>query len=469
MISRASFAALLVGLLVSTAQNSAMAEDLPLYDVDGETIRLPPIPGLDIQSEHVSKILYLNRCADGCIITPGPNDARFNTSRIVAGTSQITPWRHGDTSWALLVDCVKEMYAPYDVEVTDVDPGPNIFHHEAIVAGRYQEIGREEPAGGVAPSQCNPANNVISFTFANGYGNDPINICHTVGQESAHSYGLEHAMDCSDPMTYLSPCGRQFFRNRTTPCGEFEALDQCQCGGTAQNSHNWLISVLGENPVALAGPNIDIQLPTESTTINNGFKVAATASHVRGIGIVELLLNGTSYGTQQSNGDPNAAYWFDTPADLPDGIIDVEIRATNDIGTEASAMITVQKGSPCTSAATCYPGQSCDQGRCISPQAMGELGDPCTADSQCVDNTCAVIGDEGYCSELCFPTSTENTCEDGYECRATNGSSGLCWPVAESGGCGCSSTRGTNPLGASLLLLLICAFPWLWRRRNRSF
>lgn len=443
-------AAALTSLLFAT---NAQAEDRPLLTDHGETVRLPPIPGVDIQSDHVSKILFLNRCAGGCTITSGANDARINSSTIVDGTSQVSAWGHGDSSWNVLVDCVKELYAPYDVEVTDVDPGSNIFHHEAIVAGYYNEIGYERPIGGVAPSQCSPANNVISFTFANGYGNNPIRICHTVGQETAHSYGLEHAFDCSDPMTYLPTCGRQFFRDATTPCGEFQALDNCNCGGSAQNSHRWLRTVLGESPTMIAGPDIQFQLPAEST-VTDGFKVAATATHIRGIDIVELFLNGTSYGEQEAHPRQSAdsAYWFDTPVDLADGIIDIEFRATNDIGTESVSLLTVQKGAPCSSEASCNEGQSCEEGRCKYPPANGQLGDECVSGATCESGVCPLQGETGYCSQGCFPTPTENTCPDGFRCLEVGPSSGVCWAKEDSGGCSQSSEGGT-PLGALFILL----------------
>ncbi len=449
------------------ATQSAQAEERPLISDGGETIRLPPIPGVDIQADHVSKILFLNRCAAGCTMTPGPNDARINSSTIVNGISQVAPWAHGDNSWEVLVDCVKELYAPYDVQVTDVDPGNNIFHHEAIVAGEYTDIGYETPIGGVAPSQCSPINNVISFTFANGYGNNPIGICHTVGQETAHSYGLEHAFDCSDPMTYLQSCGRQFFRDATTPCGEFSELANCNCGGSAQNSHRWLRTVLGENPMMVAGPTVTFQLPN-AETVTSGFKVAATATHIRGVGVVELFLNGTSYGEQEAHPRQSAdsAYWFDTPEDLADGIIDIDIRATTDIGTETIERFTVQKGAPCTSEASCQSGQSCEEGRCKFPPANGILGDSCSSGATCASGLCPKQGDVGFCSQGCFPTTTENTCPDSFECLGLSANDGVCWPKSDSGGCGCQSGGSGSGLG-SLFLVLFAGIA-LRRRRSHS-
>ena len=437
-----------------------------------------PEPGSDVRmwlpaqanaNDHVSKLLFLNRCVGDCIVTPGANDARFNTSSIVNGTSSITEFRHDDETWNAVVQCVKEVYAPYDVQVTDVDPGDSTFHHESIVAGVYTEIGYEQPAGGVAPFACEPVNNVISFAFANGYPADPFQICMVIAQESAHSYGLDHAFDCSDPMTYLPACGRQFFRDRNTPCGELEQFDQCRCGGSAQNSHRWLQMVLGNNPVPVSGPEVSILQPAPDSKVSNKFAVASRALDMRGVGHVDYYLNGTLYGTREGHDASSATnpYWYEVPADLADGIIDIEVRAYNDIEAETTAQITVTKGEPCETPTDCNDGQNCDNGRCLWPVPTGQLGDACTNAMECVSGLCPRAGEEAYCSQDCFPTPTENTCPDGFQCIDRGGNQGICWPEVESGSCGCTSAgsdRQALGLGA-------CAIALLWfgrRRRSRT-
>lgn len=465
MSIRLLFFALLSPFLLSAG--SAVADVNTRVDESGLSVRVPPRPGFDILSEHVSKILFLNRCEGGCTITPGANDARLNTSRIVSQSSLVAEWRYSDESWQELVACVKELYAPYDIEITDVDPGGNVFHHEAIVAGSYEQIGYPTPVGGLAPSQCMPANNVISFTFANTYGDNPIAICHTVGQETAHSYGLEHARDCSDPMTYMPTCSRQFFRDRTTRCGEYEDLAQCQCGGSAQNSHRWLTSVLGESPEALDGPVMGLQYPADGDSVEAGFRVSTTVTHVRGIDSVELFLNNSSYGKLDGHSLDlaGAPYVFEAPSDLSDGIIDVEIRGQNDIGTETVVRLTVQKGQACIDKNSCQEGQSCEDGRCFFPPASGELGDSCVSGEECVSGLCPMDTERGVCSVSCFATPTEETCPSGYTCIAQNASDGVCWPAEQPTGCGCQS-GGQQGMLTSLLLLI--ALAGLRRRRASS-
>jgi len=60
-------------------------------------------------------------------------------------------------------------------------------------------------------------------------------------------------------------------------------------------------------------------------------------------------------------------------------VIDIVVKAFDDIEIEGdSAMVTVTKGAPCASAATCLDGQKCDAGKCYWDPPAGETGDACT-------------------------------------------------------------------------------------------
>lgn len=461
-------AAMTVAMVVAGSPDEA--------DAAPPELREPPVLTAEQADNHITRLIYLERCKGGCTLTDAPapqTDARYNISYIlnnadgemVGGPRTVPEWRHGDAAWDELVQCVKDLYAPYDVVVTDVDPGENTFHHKAIVAGAVEDIGYAN-AGGVAPSICRLNNNAISFTFANDYPNQPIRICEIVGQETAHSFGLEHAYDCSDPMTYLPRCGRQFFRDATTRCGEFAEEDECVCGGSAQNSHRWLLTVLGENPVPVPGPDVEILSPAGNAMVNDGFLVSVTASHMRGIGRVELWINGTQY--QTIDGWPwdqaSRRYDFNAPS-LPDGIMDVQIKAYNDIGSESTKTVTVTKGAPCQTADTCVAGQQCQDGRCFFPAATGELGDECTNDMQCISGLCPDNGGERRCSQFCFPTNLENTCpSDDLECLPIDSTNGICWPTSGGGGGCAASTGGSAP---TFVIMLVGMLLVTRRRRCR--
>src|SRR5262249_49841641 len=199
----------------------------------------------------VSRVLFLNRCAGGCVIHSGGNDARTQTSAIPvgAGPFNVSAYAWGDAEWAQVVKCMQEVYSPFNVMVTDVQPTSGSWH-EALIAGDPSEVGLDAGILGIAPlaGDCSAQDNVISFTFANHHSpTDRVNnVCWTASQESAHAYGLDHEymfMDgyngnsaCNDPMTYRVDCGgEKFFRNHAAVCGEFTARN-CRCGAT-QNAH----------------------------------------------------------------------------------------------------------------------------------------------------------------------------------------------------------------------------------------
>ncbi len=423
--------------------------------VDEFGTRLVPEVGVTHAEGDVSRILFMNRCPGGCVVQPGPNSARANTSAIIGDTIQLSEFQYGDAAWQQVVACVKELYRPYDVEVTDVDPGGDVPHHEAIVAGTNLEAGFGDGILGVSPAECSPTNNNISFTFSNAAGNNPLYICSVVGQESAHSYGLEHSLNCADPMTYLPSCGRQFFRTGIVPCGEYAERD-CVCGGTGQDVHGWLLSVMGPNPTPMPGPELSIIFPAEGATVENGFATHAEAGDLRGVGRVEYWLNGTKYDEREGNGGSNSSnYSFTAPGNLPDSIIDIEIKAYDDIGNESVDTITVTKGGPCTSADTCNAGQLCEEGRCVTPPPTGAVGDVCERGTECVSGMCVQVGDEKRCSEDCYPLDPR--CESGFECLAIDNNNGVCWPAADDGGgdCGCEvGSSGSGKRNRALLPLL---------------
>lgn len=411
----------------------------------------------------ISNILYVNRCVGNCLLTPGENDARANTTSVVEEAASITEFNLGDEVFGQVVDCLRDVYSPYNVEIVTEDPGEDTLHHEAILAGSPGEIGRPANVGGLAPASCRPLNNVISFSFANSLGPNVEQLCWTVAQESAHSFGLpNHVYDCLDPMTYLEgPCGRKYFRNRAFECGEFEPTS-CVCGVNAQNSHLELINTFGEGTPP-PPPEVTLVYPDPDITVEDGFSIFFTANDPRLIDHADVYLNGTKYATVPGHDYEDRTQTYDTDApELPDGYIDIEIRAYNEISGEAGvATATVLKGDPCSSADDCFEFQECEEGRCRFPEAVGELGDRCPYDGYCAAGPCIQAGDERRCSQTCN-ASVADACPGGFDCLDP----GYCWP--QDGGCGAAAGgRGWDGHLPLLLLSLFAASAITLRGRRR--
>ncbi|MGE0548318.1 MAG: hypothetical protein AB7O24_21340 [Kofleriaceae bacterium] len=471
----AAFALVLGWCAVAAADQSPVAPQL-------ETVIVPP----DAVKHETAKVLYLNRCKGGCTIKKsGINDARTHSSTIPVGDQTdfaMTEFEWGDDEWDQIVQCVKEVYSPYAVMITDQQPVPGVLYNEAIIAGSDHEIGRQ--AGGIAPmtGDCNPYSYIISFTFANDYPNPDdrvFRLCAVAAQESGHSYGLDHTYSfsdgssgCKDPMTYRNDCGGQkFFRNDLATCGEFSPR-QCSCGAN-QNAHLKLTAVLGAQTPITAPPVAMLTSPANGATIANEASVIVIARAQRGVDDVELWLNdykwtsvrGVAFGPA---GQPEASYILKLPPQVPDGVIDLVVKVKDDIDvTTETAPITVTKGAPCTSSASCALGQVCDaRGRCLWEPAVGELGAECTFPQYCLSGMCEGTDETKVCTVPCVP-GVADSCPDGMYCLEEGA---VCWPGSanEDPESCCSASRSVPSyavLTAAVLGLL--GFRGLGRGRRR--
>src|SRR5882672_1444588 len=236
--------AMRAALLAASLVVSASASAAPFRDV----VVQPPKHAANgpVRFAQVSHVIYLNPCLpNGCTVLPGFDDSRTDHSSIPQSQAPLAAYPWGSGRWNTLVQCVKHMYAPYDGQVTDVDPG-TAPHFELMVGGRSTDVGIQG-AGGVAPfipCQGELQDNVISFVFAQETQNLDF-LCWASAQETSHVFCLDHEMNAKDPMTYLSPPIKKVgFMNEASNCGEYQPRD-CWCGGTQQNSAQFLSDLLG--------------------------------------------------------------------------------------------------------------------------------------------------------------------------------------------------------------------------------
>ena len=102
--------------------------------------------GLQPQAHALGiKYLYINRCLGGCQIKVGGDDARVHATMATddpPGTMYtLSPFAHGDDAWAEVMQCLREVYSPYDVIVTDEPPPAGMPYNEGIAAGTQRELG----------------------------------------------------------------------------------------------------------------------------------------------------------------------------------------------------------------------------------------------------------------------------------------------------------------------------------------
>jgi MYXO-CTERM domain-containing protein len=301
-------------------------------------------------------------------------------------------------------------------------------------------------------------------------------MCWTAAQETAHALGLDHeymfsdgTSACNDPMTYRFDCGGQkFFRNKPASCGE-DAVRPCRCGGS-QNSHLKIKNVFGDGVSLIPPPTCSIVTPMGGT-ITNGQIVAASAGSKRGVAKAELWLNNYKWAEKPGaaflgNGQPNpSTYSIMLPAGVPDGVIDVTVKAYDDLGLMTpSQTVTVTKGAPCVDASKCAKGQKCEAGKCFWDAPTGALGDTCEYPQFCTSGICTETSDGAFCSQDCI-VGVADSCPSGFECVQTGGQNGQCL-VASEGGC-CSIGNDSRAVWLHLGLSALVLGLVVRRRRNR--
>jgi hypothetical protein len=424
------------------------------------------------------RVLFLDRCANGCTVMNNGNDATTDSSTIPTATAMLSAFAFGDSDWAGVLKCVQDVYSAYDIQVVDVKPDAATLYNKTFVAGLPSQIGQTADVLGIAPlaMNCSVLSNNVAFAFANQHTpTDRVNnICWTVAQESAHMYGLDHeyqftdgASACNDPMTYRNDCGgEKFFRDRAGQCGE-NAVRDCKCSRPSQNSDAILLDIFGPGTPTSTPPVVSIVVPAAGgISVTNGFVVQAMAGAQRGVEAVQLVLNGHAWLTAPGTGfgmegQPTIVYAMQFPPTVPDGVIDIQVRGLDDLGVATlSPVVTVQKGAPCADASMCLTGQTCGSGKCAWAAPTAETGSTCSYNEFCVSNTCI----NGTCEQPCNPSSTSvrTGCPATTVCGASAGAN-ICMPDTGGGGGCCSSSRG----GAAQAALGMFGLAMLLRRRRR--
>ncbi|MGE0869125.1 MAG: Ig-like domain-containing protein [Kofleriaceae bacterium] len=443
---------------VANADVPQRGRPLPTYKIIDPG--LPTIDGDGVSAAAISNIIYLNNCKpNGCAVFPGPENSATGSSGIPEQQSIVTPFAYDDTVWNLVVECVRETYSPFGVNVVTERPASGSYHM-AIVAGRPGDVQMQNGVGGVAPFSCGYINNSISYSFANIYGGDVDEICWTVAQETAHSWGLDHKYDNRDPMTYLqSGPSRKTFQNSDGPCGTFSATG-CQCGGNTMNSYQEILATFGSSTPT--PPTVKITAPKDGDKVNQGFTVQADIKDDLSPSKAELRIDGVLIGTLNYI-QPNQSWLWAAPPSLSQGVHTLKVTGYDVGQSPTDATIKVTIGEACGSPSDCpLDTDTCVDGRCAPGSgAQGGLGSTCANNTECASSQCA--GDSSgnnYCVEAC--DVDEDGCPSGFSCIEA-GSQGVCWPGGDDGG-GCTTQgdpRGILLFGIGFAVILVA------RRRKR--
>jgi len=429
--------------------------------------------------------LYLNRCASGCLVTQAAKSNSINnTWPIPVSSGTLSAFPFGDAAWQQVVDCVKDTFSPYNIRITDVNPG-SVNHFEIMIAGLSTELGMSPDYGGVAPGGCTTSymDNALVFDFAKVWSRGATtcdaacieDICSTAAQEIGHVWkSMDHVIIAADPMTYYPYDGRRYFNNIAAQCGSDctsgrapntgEVCDgpdgqnhSCRCTHLeTQNSYDVITSLFGAG-TNVTPPTATFLTPKPGASVQPGFAIGVDATDDSGkISRIDVTLDGQAVGTGAMK-----PWNFTAPASLGVGAHQLQATAYDIYGTPGNASVDVFVGGPCEDSSDCTrPEDVCVADHCVGgPSVAGGLGTTCSIATDCFSNMCAFDGSMGYCVESCMP----GQCPDGFGCLDTGGGQMVCWPGADEGGCGCSSSgRG----GPAALLLVLGVMALTWRRKR---
>jgi MYXO-CTERM domain-containing protein len=430
----------LLGVAVGLTLAASVAAPSPAAAARGERIfvrvDLPqtiPNPEPGVAFAPPSRLLFVNWCDGNCVIQSGGEDSRTNMSSIISGTRTLTQFAGTAEVRAQILACVRTAYARFNIQVTDRDPG-NVPHWETMAAGLPREVGFPSGVAGVSPFSCGLIPNAITYNFLNLSPNDVLDNCWTIAQESAHAFGLSHEFDGRDYMTYNpTPQAKSFVDENlcigTQGC--CQPAQECQCGGTMQNSFQQILALFG--PASASPPTIRIDKPRNNQGVDGAFEIGVTASDATGIDKVDILIDGMPYTSLMSS-----PYTATGPATLAAGrhvLTAVEIDSTSAVAAAASVDFAV---------------------------GLADLGEDCSDSASCASGQCAVKGGDQFCSEPCDLAA--DTCPDGFSCLSNGAGGGLCWPLGPGClGCSTDSNDPTLPIGFGLFVAAVVV-----RRRRRA-
>lgn len=269
---------------------------------------------------------------DGATLTSGQDSAQNNVTQIAECAGEFAPYGAGEKR-AAVMQATRADWAPYNMDIVDVRPA----------AGEYtmNMTGPTNPFGGgvlgIAPVDCGNFQTHSNITYAfhsADDGFDAATTATTIGQEIAHSYGLEHVDEPADILNPFNAGGDPSFVDTCLPitggalCSD-QHFQHCP-DGLGQNSHQELLTLFGPAIPDVDGPVIIVTAPLTGTMYEegDGFTVIVAITDDSEVVQAELYANGQAvmidtlppWGWQINNAQP--------------GIYALEVVATDEYGNE---------------------------------------------------------------------------------------------------------------------------------------
>ena len=276
-------------------------------------------------------VIFVN--FDGGTLAMGGDNSQMDTSEIYGGDFE--PYGVGDKR-AAVMQATRADWAAYNIEVVDERPASGDYTMN--MTGPTNFVG----AGvlGIAPLDCQNAMNPNNVTYAfhsvdDGF--DAATTATTIGQEVAHSYGLEHVDAPQDILNPQNAGGDPSFVDECLPLtgGGGQAFCPMQhsafcTDGEGQNSHQELLGIFGPAIPDVDGPVVLVTAPLTGTMYDegDGFNVVVTITDDSQVVQADLYVNG-----QLTNTDTTAPWGWQIN-NVQSGIYAIEVVATDEYENE---------------------------------------------------------------------------------------------------------------------------------------
>jgi MYXO-CTERM domain-containing protein len=290
---------------------------------------------------------------DGANLSSGYDDSTSNVTQIGECAGNFAAYGEGPKRDAVMQAVIND-WAAYNIIITDVRPDSGDY--------TMNMTGPSNPFGGgvlgIAPLDCEDqqTHNNITYAFHSlNDGFDASTTATTIGQEVAHSYGLEHVNEEGDIMNPYNAGGDPAFTDQcitivgggSIVCGGQHAAE---CGSAGQqNSHQELLTLFGASTPDTASPTVAITYPSDGEEFDAGadFEITVDAADDVGIESVTLFNNGAAQGSP----DASAPYGWSVTG-IPEGTYELYVEAVDYSGNVSmSATVTIGVGgAPATTA-----------------------------------------------------------------------------------------------------------------------
>jgi hypothetical protein len=191
-------------------------------------------------------IVYLNRCAAGCTVAAGPNDAINGMSNLVSGTNSVAAFPGSDTVFDETAACVRHALLPFNIHVIANNPG-SLPRREIMLTTTATQIGYSSGLRDLSNYDGLAHDNYIAFVFASAIGSTAVDqLCQSAAQQIGFLYGIEHVTgNCLDIEDNVAACGEKSFTNQASAClgGVFNDSGKCILGNTTQNSYAAILAI----------------------------------------------------------------------------------------------------------------------------------------------------------------------------------------------------------------------------------